>query len=180
MHRFTLQELYHALSTEVKKSVYYFTMYRMLTGDTTYEKPSCRYNMAWLKVVPLDTATNSWRIFVYNLSLGLIYARYQPSACEFKMNNKAGKDLFVPVTWDPGEDFVNKITCYSWRAYGSIFEIILCVLLLWIHFLGVEGFTPWQIWPNLCWLWSGAEAERHSKIKSGFKIRVYWEAIMSS
>lgn len=145
----------------------------------TYAKPSSCYNIIWLKVVPKDIATNSWRIFVYNLSLGLIYARYQPSACEFKMNNKAGKDLVVLVTWDSGEDFVNKITCYSWRACGSIFEIILCVLLLWIHFLAVEGFSPWQIWPNLWSLWSAAETERHSKIKWGFKIRVYWEAIMS-
>lgn len=121
-----------------------------LTGYTyaTYAKPSSRYNIIWLKVVPKDIATNSWWIFVYNLSHGLIYARYQPSACKFKMNNKAGKDLVVLATWDPGEDFVNKMTCYSWRAYGSIFVMILCIFLLWIHFLGVEGFSPWQIWPN--------------------------------
>lgn len=133
-----------------------------LTGYTyaTYAKPSSRYNIIWLKVVPKDIATNSWWIFVYNLSHGLIYARYQPSACKFKMNNKAGKDLVVLATWDPGKDFVNKITCYSWRAHGSIFVMILCVFLPTLNtfpgsgrILSLTNMTQFMITLKCCRSW---------------------------
>lgn len=70
------------------------------------------------------------------------------------MNNKAGKDLVVPVTWDSGEDFVNKITSYSWRAHGSFFEII-CV---------------YSYFEYISWEWKDSLPDKYDPIYADFEV----------